>query len=143
MSKDSGQNPKKRHIVSDALTIARLCIATAAGQRDFNDTRQSWLARAARRLNFTPGRITSIWYGKGVRLSADELLQLMKERITEQGWQQARHKERLNDQANHIQALVGGNTPPLERGVEESERAGTTATETFTDAAVRTALPRE
>lgn len=111
----------------DALDIARICIANAAGERGFNDTRQSWLSRAARKLGFTPGRVTSIWYGKGVRLSADELLQLMRERITEQGWQQARHKERLDDQANHISTLVGGNTPPLERRVEEGERAGDTA----------------
>lgn len=123
MPKKQGEKSK----MPDALTEARLCIATAAGPREFSDTRQSWLSRAAKVLGLTPGRITSIWYAKGVRLSADEYL-LMKERTEELKWRQRRHEERQHAVAHTISTLVSGNIPPLEHCPSGDERAGSTAT---------------
>lgn len=105
--------------IGKVLDEARLCIATAAGDRGWDDTRQSWLARAARRLGLTYSRAHHIWYGRA-RLYADEL-EDMRAKITELRWCQRRHEDRHNEVGNAIQALVSGNTPPLER---ETERLG-------------------
>lgn len=106
-------------------TQVRLYIATAAGDRGWDDTRQSWLARAATRLGIPYSRIRNLWYGRG-RAYADEFEE-MRARITEQKWRQRRHGERLHEMASQIQALAGGNIPPLEHPASGGERAGDAA----------------
>lgn len=39
-------------------------VGVVAGPREWSDTRQSWLARAARRSGLTYRTIKSIWYGE-------------------------------------------------------------------------------
>lgn len=100
-------------------------IASAAGDRGWDDTRQSWLARAASRLGMPYSRIKNLWYGRG-RAYLDEAEE-MRARVTEQKWGQRRQGERLHENAHQIQALVGGNASPLEREAEGGERAGPSA----------------
>lgn len=88
------------------LTSARLCIASAGGARGWNDTRQSWLARAARHLGMPHCRIRSIWYGRA-RLYADEYqelqnrAQLLSQRITQA-------EDDLHASRDSFEALAGG-----------------------------------
>jgi hypothetical protein len=42
----------------------RELVATVAGQREWTDTRESWLARAARQAGVSFRQIRSIWYGE-------------------------------------------------------------------------------
>lgn len=62
----------------DTLDDARRCIIAAGGPREWNDTRESWLARAAWRLGITAGRATSIFYRKVSDLPAREYLELVQ-----------------------------------------------------------------
>lgn len=61
------------------LADMRDCIIRAAGPRDWNDGRASWLGRAARRLGISHGRATSIFYGKARTIPADEYLRIKAE----------------------------------------------------------------
>jgi len=58
---------------------AREMLATVAGQRGWSDTRESWLARAARRLGFGHRRTRAIFYGEARRITAEEWLRLTEE----------------------------------------------------------------
>lgn len=49
-----------------------LCVA--GGPRDWSDTRESWLRRAAHRLGIDPGRANSLFYRKARRIDATEYL---------------------------------------------------------------------
>ena len=64
--------------VADDLVRERLraAIETAAGDADWRDTREAWLARAARRLGLTAGRCRRIWYGEARRIDAAEYVAL-------------------------------------------------------------------
>ena len=42
----------------------RNLIASVAGPRSWSDTRESWLARAARRAGISYRQVKSIWYGE-------------------------------------------------------------------------------
>jgi hypothetical protein len=118
----SGPMSARSETIRDEI---RLSIATAAGDRGWNDTRQSWLSRAASRLGLTYSRTRKLWYGIG-RPYADELEEI-RARITEQKWQQRRHEERQHVVADQIQTLDGGNTTPLEHSTSRGERAGDAA----------------
>lgn len=48
---------------SEARKMREL-VATVAGPREWSDTRQSWLARAARRSGLTYRTIKALWYGE-------------------------------------------------------------------------------
>lgn len=62
----------------DTLDDARRCIIAAGGPREWNDTRESWLARAAWRLGITAGRAASIFYGKARQVPAGEYIALLQ-----------------------------------------------------------------
>ena len=51
-------------------------LAYAAGPRGWNDTRESWLARAARRVGIEYSRAYNIFYGRSRRIEAAEYLNL-------------------------------------------------------------------
>lgn len=48
---------------SEARTMREL-VASVAGPREWSDTRQSWLARAARRSGLTYRTMKALWYGE-------------------------------------------------------------------------------
>lgn len=50
--------------MSSEKASMRDVIATVAGPRTWNDTRESWLARAARRANISYRSAKSLWYGE-------------------------------------------------------------------------------
>ena len=49
--------------LSNSVTEVRDSIATVAGPRSWSDTRESWLARAARRAGISYRTTKSLWYG--------------------------------------------------------------------------------
>lgn len=52
-------------------------LTLAAGERGWNDTRESWLARAARRVGMDYSRAYNIFYGRSRRIEAAEYLSLL------------------------------------------------------------------
>lgn len=54
------------------LSRARLC--DLCGPRGWNDTRESWLARGARKAGLTLRRARALFYSEPIRLDADEYL---------------------------------------------------------------------
>lgn len=79
---------------------AREMLCAIAGQRDWNDTRESWLARAARKLGFGHRRTKAIFYGEARVISADEWLRL-NETLAALSKSAAARREEIND----LQAL--------------------------------------
>ncbi len=49
-------------------------IAAVAGPRGWGDTRESWLGRAARRLDLPARRVRALFYGEARRIDAAEYL---------------------------------------------------------------------
>lgn len=87
---------RKRHDnhMTDAGIIdrARDAIALAAGPRGFDDTRESWLSRAARRFGMSYARVRKIWYRRVDDLWASE-------------WQKMQEKaEEIRQQLQEIEA---------------------------------------
>ncbi len=52
----------------------RRCIQVAGGDRQWDDTRERWLWRAAKRLGLEPGRVTTLFYRKAKSIPAHEYL---------------------------------------------------------------------
>ncbi len=69
MSQKSHKSCQERHM--NIAADARAMVAAAAGERAWGDTRESWLAKAARRLRFTYPRTRSIFYQRAV-VTAEE-----------------------------------------------------------------------
>lgn len=59
-------------------TEAREMVAAIAGPRGWQDTRESWLSKAARRLGFSYPRTRSIFYERARVISAEEWITLNK-----------------------------------------------------------------
>jgi hypothetical protein len=66
------QNPEKSAV--SAVEIARDMLCELSGPRGWNDTRESWLARGARRAGLSLRRARAIFYQEPIRLEADEYL---------------------------------------------------------------------
>lgn len=58
---------------------AQQMLKEVAGPRAWSDTRQSWLARAARRLGFSYARTSNIYYGRARIIRAEEWIRLNDE----------------------------------------------------------------
>ena len=58
---------------------ARELLCAVAGPRGWNDTREAWLAKAARRLGFGHRRTKAIFYGEARVISAEEWMRLQDE----------------------------------------------------------------
>lgn len=101
----------------------RLLIAMAGGGRDWTDTRESWLARAARRLGISPGRANSLFYRKARNISAVEYL-TMKERADAIRADQERHQAAL--QASHDYAAAVRLKRSHKCGGKAKEKSGKT-----------------
>lgn len=70
-------------------------IAAAAGTREWNDTRDAWIARGAHRLGLEFGRAKSLFYRKVVNVPAYEW-ELIRARLAAMD---ARDAERARDRA--------------------------------------------
>lgn len=57
-----------------AESRARAMLCDLAGQRGWHDTRESWLARGARKAGITLRRAKALFYEEPLRLSANEYL---------------------------------------------------------------------
>lgn len=57
-----------------AATRARDMLCDLSGPRGWNDTRESWLARGARKAGLSARRARALFYAEPIRLSADEYL---------------------------------------------------------------------
>lgn len=71
MSQKSTKSCQDEHKM-DYASHASTMVALIAGQRGWNDTRESWLARAARRLGFSYSRTRSLYYQRARIISAQE-----------------------------------------------------------------------
>lgn len=61
-----------------AIELARDMLCDLSGPRGWHDTRESWLARGARRAGLTLRRARAVFYQEPIRLTADELLGIMR-----------------------------------------------------------------
>lgn len=68
------QNPEKSAV--SAVELARGMICDLAGPRGWNDTREAWLARGARKAGTTLRRARALFYQEPIKLGADEYLQI-------------------------------------------------------------------
>lgn len=104
---------KRQEITSHSLekpsvtssAYMRDAVIQAAGPRDWNDTRDSWLMRAARVLGLSHRRTKAIFYGEARRISADEYL-AVQARIATLKAKQERHGERLQELASALGTSV-------------------------------------
>lgn len=72
----STRNPEKSAV--PAIELAREMLCELAGPRGWHDTRESWLARGARRAGLTLRRARAIFYQEPLRLTADEYLGIQR-----------------------------------------------------------------
>lgn len=61
-----------------ATVRARDMLCDLSGPRGWNDTRESWLARGARKAGLSIRRARALFYAEPIRLSADEYLAIEK-----------------------------------------------------------------
>jgi hypothetical protein len=72
--------PSKHQEMSavSATVRARDMLCDLSGPRGWNDTRESWLARGARKAGLSARRARALFYAEPIRLSADEYLAIEK-----------------------------------------------------------------
>lgn len=85
----------------DIADRCRGAVIVAAGNRHWNDTRESWLARAAYRLGLPVSRVRALFYRKPVTVRADEW-ELIKARLAAMD---DRDSDRARDRAD-LERLV-------------------------------------
>jgi hypothetical protein len=113
-----------------AVVKARDMLCDLAGPRGWHDTRESWLARGARKAGLSLRRARAIFYQEPIRLDADEYLQI------EQAYSDARSAlAALSVLARDAEARAdrlaqGPGREAVRRGepADGAERAGTTST---------------
>lgn len=74
--KSPPENPEKSAV--PAVTRAHDMLIGLCGQRGWNDTRESWLARGARKARLSLRRARSIFYQEPIRLTADEYVAIQE-----------------------------------------------------------------
>lgn len=101
------KNPFRIEKMSATAVIdeARRIIALAGGERTWNDTRKSWLARAARRLGIQYGRAVTLFYRKAKDMPASEYL-MLRDKARELLEEQRRRESHLDELALQISALA-------------------------------------
>ncbi len=75
---DSYKTVSKSDKPMSSAAIMKEAVVYAAGPRDWNDTRESWLARAARKLGVSHRRAKSLFYGTARTITGDEILAAAK-----------------------------------------------------------------
>jgi hypothetical protein len=110
---------------ADAIAAdCRALVIVAGGERHWNDTRESWLARAAWRLGITPGRAASLFYGKARAIRADEYL-LLRARAATLHHAAERRQEGIDEVARRLLAVAGEDAgPAVDRRPAEGRGAG-------------------
>lgn len=95
---------RKTFMVSHEMVLdeVRGFIVLAGGPRDWGDTRESWLRRAAQRLGINAGRATSLFYRKVKVVPAQEYLE-MKARA--QALELHRLETAIHEQSEALAAL--------------------------------------
>ncbi len=100
------ENPSENSDMSisaeDIADETRRLIA-AVEPRQWNDTRESWLARVAYKLGMPAGRIRRLFYREVARVPAHEYLTL-KARAAALEERQARRREYIDETAKMVQA---------------------------------------
>lgn len=81
MNQKSPKSCKDSHKM-DYVETASSMVAAVAGPREWNDTRERWLDRAARRLNFTYARTRALFYKRARVISAPEWDRLKEIHLT-------------------------------------------------------------
>lgn len=87
--------------------IAERCrkyIVVAGGPREWNDTRESWLARAAWRLGISPARAATLFYRKIKTIPAHEY-ETLRLQVASLERAAERRREALNELDRKIAAL--------------------------------------
>lgn len=100
MRKSRGVDPE------EIVDRCRKYIITAGGNRQWDDTRESWLARAAWRLGITPARATTLFYRKVKIIPAHEY-ETLKGRVEELEMAMERREEALRGVDEQAAALAG------------------------------------
>lgn len=118
-----------------AATRARDMLCDLSGPRGWNDTRESWLARGARKAGLSIRRARAIFYQEPIRLDADEYLAI--ERAHQTAYAAVAALQSLASdaaiRARQADAGAGGGTDGDGGPADREERAAT-------DAAVRPGL---
>jgi hypothetical protein len=97
-----------------AMIRARDMLCDLSGSRGWNDTRESWLSRGARRAGLTLRRARAIFYQEPIRLTADEYVSILAA-------YEAAHASvaALSDLASHADVRAGSasgrGSPPADR----------------------------
>jgi len=105
---------------------ARDLLCAIAGPRGWNDTRQAWLAKAARRLGFGHRRTKAIFYGEARVISADEwcVLQETLAELTRSAAARQGTIHELEILARSRASEAGKNPRPLGVGSDPAGKAG-------------------
>jgi len=87
----------------------RELVALVAGPREWSDTRQSWLARAARRSGVTYRTIKALWYGEidDPKHYAAQLLRIAAQQVELAETAANRHADALRDMAGKFHTMAG------------------------------------
>lgn len=103
-------------------TEARLMVAALAGPREWNDTRESWLARAARSIGLSHARTRNIFYYRARTITAEEWI-LLTQRIDALKAAQRRHE----GESDELRALLRNQRETRIVAGRDTERLGAKA----------------
>lgn len=120
MPESSSRNPESSgDVVSCLAAELREDLAVLAGPRDAHDTRESWLARAARRAGVSLRQAKAIYYGESrdPRASVAEKIRAAARQQKSNDVETARAEiERLRARIARLEAMAASFDPPLDRG---------------------------
>lgn len=127
MSKRSEKREVSAEIASGIADEMRNAIGVAAGPRTWEDTRESWLWRAAHRLGIEPRRAKAFWYREARRIEAAEYVQVKTNLAQLEARANARDHELqalAAARARTAAALVGGVERPDGEHLERLGQVG-------------------
>lgn len=112
---------KQMTAIADEMkqSIEQLC-----GPRDFHDTRESWLARGARRAGISYRAAKAFFYREKINPRATDV-EAVRSAILKNGAEHNdRHRERASADHAHIRAEIHDLIENLDRAVSRLEAAG-------------------
>lgn len=105
-----------KKMASSVNLTMRDAIIAAAGERGWNDTRDSWLTRAARVLGLSPRKARSLFYGTPASVSAEEIITAAAFLAAKQEREERAHEIR-GDMARLLSVVTrDGGTGPAQVG---------------------------
>jgi hypothetical protein len=116
----SNPGSKKMIAIDDEMkrSIEQLC-----GPRDFHDTRESWLARGARRAGISYRAAKAFFYREKINPRATDV-EAVRAAILKDGADNDRHRERASADEATIRAEIHDMLENLDRAVSRLEAAG-------------------